>query len=337
MHTSCFKGWKDFFFFFMEKNLNISPLEANVFRGYRSASLKCQNCSNVLILTSIWMMLCCKFDVMVYFCRKVPLAAESLASSSLSPSDSSSSSLGVLSSPLFASPAAPASLEGVSVVSYSTAFPHNGGGIFCIRDPDPPTSATSSSSAKAPRTKPAKSPRAQSEGPGAKRRKPSEGSSHRKNGNGYHPPPPPLPPPSGPAVMSNGTATLCIKSKPPGRIGQGLKDAGRYASAGQVGAGSSIPGDHALSSHGPGPFATVAMDGRKRKSSGSGEKSGKVTKTTALDGIFRKSSLSLLAPLPESAHNPHLRQVNLDHACLLLVVVFYQRVRFTPITNMISI
>lgn len=114
--------------------------------------------------------------------------------------------------------------------------------------------------------------------------------------------------------MSNGTAALCIKNKSPGRIGQGLKDAGRYASAGQLGAGSSLSGDHALSSHGPGPFATMAMDGRKRKSSGSGEKPGKVTKTTALDGIFRKSSLSLLAPLPESAHNPHLRQVHLKGA-----------------------
>lgn len=253
------------------------------------------------------------------------MAAESLASSSPSPSDSSSSSLGLLSSPLFASPAAPPSLEGVSVVSYSTAFPQNGGGIFCIRDPDPPTSATSSSSAKAPRTKPAKSPRTQSEGAGsgagAKRRKPSEGSSHRKNGNGYHPPP--LPPPSGPAIMSNGTATLCMKSKSPGRIGPGLKDAGRYGSAGQVGTGSSLPGDHTLSSHGPGPFGAMAMDSRKRKSSGSGEKPGKVTKTTALDGIFRKSSLSLLAPLPESAHNPHLRQVHLHHASLLLLVIFF--------------
>ncbi|XP_076153180.1 ataxin-7-like protein 1 isoform X2 [Alosa pseudoharengus] len=249
--------------------------------------------------------------------KKVPLAAESLASNSPSPSDSSSSSSGVLFSPLFASPAAPPSLDGVSVVSYSTAFPHNGGGIFCIKDPDPPTPASSSSSsssfAKPPRTKPAKSPRAQSEGPGAKRRKPSEGSSHRKNGNGYHPPASPLPPPSGPAIISNGTATLCIKSKSPSRIGQGLKDAGRYASGGQVGAGSSLQGDHVLTTHGPTPFSSMAMDGRKRKSSGLGEKSGKVTKTAGLDSIFRKSSLSLLAPLPESPHNPHLRQPKVHH------------------------
>ncbi|XP_042562614.1 ataxin-7-like protein 1 isoform X2 [Clupea harengus] len=248
--------------------------------------------------------------------KKVPLAAESFASNSPSLSDSSSSGSGVLSSPLFASPAVPLSLEGVSVVSYSTAFPHNGGGIFCIRDPDPPTPASSSSSlssAKLPRTKPAKSPRAQSEGPGTKRRKASVGSTPRKNGNGYHPPPPPPPTPQGSSIISNGTATLCIKSKSPGRIGQGLKDSGRYASGGQVGAGSSLPGDHALSTHSPALFGAMAMDCRKRKSSGSGEKPEKVTKTAGLDGIFRKSGLSLLAPLPESPHNPHLRQPKVHH------------------------
>ncbi|KAL2102707.1 hypothetical protein ACEWY4_001875 [Coilia grayii] len=260
--------------------------------------------------------------------KKVPLATESLASNSPCPSDFSSPGSGILSPPLFVSPAAPPSLDGVSVVSYSTAFPHNGGGIFCIRDPDPPTpassssssaSSSSSSSAKSPRTKPSKCPRAPSEGPGAKKRKASEGSSHRKNGNGYHPTPPPAPvqPSPNSAIISNGSAALSVKSKSPGRIGQAVKDlSGRYAvsGSGQVGTGGSLLGDHPLSSHGPVPFGSaVAVDGRKRKTSGSGERPGKVTKTTGLDGIFRKSGLSLLAPLPESPHNPHLRQPKVHH------------------------
>lgn len=264
--------------------------------------------------------------------KRVPLASESVASNTPSPSDSSSCGSGPLSSPLFASPATPQSLDGVSVVSYSTPFSQNGAGIFCIRDPDPPTpasatSASVSSSAKPPRTKPAKPSKAQTESPGAKRRKAPDGSSLRKNGTNFYQPPrtPPQPSPLpvvspslGPGgSFSNGTGSLGAKNKSPTRSGQvPYRDSCRNSGGGQVSTSGSLQGHHihTLGSHAAATTAAIGtVDVRKRKSSGAVERPTKMAKTVGLDGVFRKSSLSLLAPLPESPHTSHLRQSKVQH------------------------
>ncbi|KAK1790264.1 hypothetical protein P4O66_014174, partial [Electrophorus voltai] len=206
--------------------------------------------------------------------RKVPLAVESVVSVC--------AELSARSSPPTPSPP-PASThastyEGVSMVSYSSPFSHNGAGVFCVRDPD--------HAPKLHQSKPAKPARAPGEGVAVKKRKPpptTNASTSRKNGNTYHPPP-------GSAHISNGPVALGGRSKP------------------QVG-GQCTPDPEPLSQppHGgisiPCPSPCASSEGRKRRMTGSSSsRSSKVTKTV-LDGIFRKSSAGLLSSVPEVSHS----------------------------------
>ncbi|XP_030631949.1 ataxin-7-like protein 1 [Chanos chanos] len=225
--------------------------------------------------------------------KKVPLAAESVLSVSPSASEVSPS----LGSPLIPTPGLTPALDGVSMVSYSTAFPHNGAGVFCIRDPDP--------GLKLPRTKLSRSPRGSGEG--AKKRKPPPtpvmGSCGSKNGNGYNPP--------GPAPISNGTAALSVKARPLGRGGQGPRDSDRYGSM-ELGLPQALTGEHGVSF----PHSTLPCgltEGRKRKSSGSSERTSKMSKTMGMDGMLRKNSASLPSSVPETPHGPLSRQPKIHH------------------------
>ncbi|XP_067284199.1 ataxin-7-like protein 1 isoform X2 [Pseudorasbora parva] len=222
--------------------------------------------------------------------RKVPLAVESMTSpSEVSPLGSAFLPNHTLTAPL----------DGVSMLSYSTSFSHNGTGVFCIRDPEP--------GPRLQRNKPARPLKASGEGPGPKRRKApptSESGAYRKSGNSYHLPP-------GAAHISNGTAALSMRAKPrPG--GQGPRDQDRFGSV-EPSLPQALTGDHGgFSSHSPLPYS----DGRKRKSSGSSadsDKPSKTTKSTALDGIFRKSSTGLLSSVSETAHSALPRQPKVPH------------------------
>ncbi|XP_016303158.1 ataxin-7-like protein 1 isoform X1 [Sinocyclocheilus anshuiensis] len=201
--------------------------------------------------------------------RKVPLAVESMTSSTeVSP----------LGSPFVPNHALAAPLDGVSMVSYATSFSHNGAGVFCIRDPGP--------GPRPQRNKPAKPPKASGDGTGPKKRKAPQASESRKSGssgNSYHLP-------LGAAHISNGTAALSVRAKPrPGAPGPREQD--RYGSV-ELSLPQALTGDHGgVSSHSPLPYGS--SDGRKRKSSGSSassDKPSKSTKSTELDGVFRKSS-----------------------------------------------
>ncbi|XP_016134827.1 ataxin-7-like protein 1 [Sinocyclocheilus grahami] len=224
--------------------------------------------------------------------RKVPLAVESVTSpTEVSP----------LGSPFVSSHALTAPLDGVSMVSYSTSFSHNGGGVFCIRDPEPRP--------RPQRNKPAKPPKASGDGTGSKKRKAPPASESRKSGtsgNSYHLP-------LGAAHISNGTAALSVRAKQrPG--GQGPRDQDRDGSV-ELSLPQALTGDHGgVSSHSPLPYGS--SDGRKRKSSGSSagsDKPSKSTKSTALDGIFRKSSSGLLSSAAESPHSALPRQPKVPH------------------------
>ncbi|KAL1275357.1 hypothetical protein QQF64_034980 [Cirrhinus molitorella] len=224
--------------------------------------------------------------------RKVPLAVESMTSpSEVSP----------LGSPFVPNHALAAPLDGVSMVSYSTSFSHNGAGVFCIRDPGP--------GPRPQRNKPARLPKASGDGTGSKKRKAPPASESRRStssGNSYHLP-------LGAAHISNGTAALSVRAKPrPG--GQGPRDQDRYGSV-ELSLPQALTGDHGgVSSHSPLPYGS--SDGRKRKSSGSSagsDKASKSTKSTALDGIFRKSSSGLLSSVAESPHSALPRQPKVPH------------------------
>ncbi len=222
--------------------------------------------------------------------RKVPLAVESITSpTEVSP----------LGSPFIPNHALAAPLDGVSMVSYSTSFSHNGAGVFCIRDPGPGPRT------RPQRNKPAKPPKASGDGTGPKKRKAPPASESRKSGNSgnsYHLP-------LGAAHISNGTAPLSVRAKPrPGA--PGLREQDRYGSV-ELSLPQALTGDHGdVSSHSPLPYGS--SNGRKRKSSGSSassDKPSKSTKSTALDGIFRKSSSGLLSSVAESPHSALPRQV----------------------------
>lgn len=216
--------------------------------------------------------------------RKVPLAVESMTSpTEVSP----------LGSPFVPNHAPASPLDGVSMVSYSTPFSHNGAGVFCLPGHRPQ------------RNKPAKQPKASGDGTGPKKRKAPPASESRKNGNSgnsYHLP-------LGAAHISNGTAALSVRAKPrPGAPGPREQD--RYGSV-ELSLPQALTGDHGgVSSHSP--LAYGSSNGRKRKSSGSSassDKPSKSTKSTALDGIFRKSSSGLLSSVAESPHSALPRQV----------------------------
>ncbi|XP_072528925.1 ataxin-7-like protein 1 isoform X2 [Salminus brasiliensis] len=227
--------------------------------------------------------------------RKVPLVADSVVSTSPSPSATSPLCYPPLPNP---TPALPHALDGVSMVSYSTPFSHNGAGVFCIRDPDP--------SPKLQQTKAAKPARTTGEVATVKKRKPpptSEATTYRKNGNGYHPPP-------GPAHISNGTAALSVRAKPR-TGGQGPRDSDKYASV-ELSLPQALTGDHGgVLSHSPLPCSSP--DSRKRKTSGLGDRPGKITKTMPLDGIFRKTSTSLLSLATEASQNNISRLPKVHH------------------------
>ncbi len=208
--------------------------------------------------------------------RKVPLAVESMTSpTEVSP----------LGSPFITNHTLAAPLDGVSMVSYSPSFSHNGAGVFCLRDPGP--------GPRPQRNKPARQPKASGDGTGPKKRKAPPASESRKS---YHLP-------LGAAHISNGTAALSVQAKPrPGAPGPREQD--RYGSV-ELSLPQALTGDHGgVSSHSP--LAYGSSNGRKRKSSGSSasnDKPSKSTKSTALDGIFRKSSSGLLSSVAESPHS----------------------------------
>ncbi|XP_051544587.1 ataxin-7-like protein 1 isoform X2 [Myxocyprinus asiaticus] len=226
--------------------------------------------------------------------RKVPLAVESRTSASPCPSEVSP-----LGSPFLPNHTITAPLDGVSVLSYSSSLPHNGAGVFCIRDPEP--------GPKLQRTKPAKPLKASAEGPGPKKRKPPfncESGAYRKNsGNSYHLP-------LGAAHINNGTAALSVRAKPR-PSGQGPRDQDRYGGV-DLSLPQALTGDHgAISSQSPLTYGS--SDGRKRKSSvwsAGSDKPSKTTKSTALDAILRKSSSSLLSSAAETPHSTLSRQMN---------------------------
>ncbi|XP_066525224.1 ataxin-7-like protein 1 [Hoplias malabaricus] len=224
--------------------------------------------------------------------RKLPLVADSVVSLSLSPSVASPLSSAPLSS---STPALP---DGVSMVSYSNPFSHNGAGVFCLRDPDP--------SPRLQQTKAARTARASGDGAPVRKRKPpavSEAAACRRNGNGYHPPP-------GPAHISNGTAALSVRAKPR-TGGQGPRDSDRYPSV-ELSLPQALTGDHGgVTSQSPLPCSSA--EARKRKNTSSSDRPGKVTKTTALDGIFRKNSGGLLSSASETSHSAPSRLPRVHH------------------------
>lgn len=188
-------------------------------------------------------------------------------------------------------PAHPYTLDGVSMVSYSTPFSHNGAGVFCIRDPAP--------GPKLHQTKAAKPAPTWGEGGAVRKRKPPPTSeAYRRNGNGYHLPP-------GHAHISNGAAALSARAKPR-TGGQGPRDSDRYPSV-ELSLPQALTGDHgSVSSHSPPPCSPA--EARKRKSPASTDRPRKITK--AMDGIFRKTSAGLLPSLAEAPRSAPCRLVS---------------------------
>ncbi|XP_076861655.1 uncharacterized protein atxn7l1 isoform X2 [Brachyhypopomus gauderio] len=218
--------------------------------------------------------------------RKVPLAVESVVSVSHSLSELSA----LTPSPGVPAPGHASSLDGVSMVSYSSPFSHNGAGVFCVRDPV--------HTPKLHQTKPGKPARALGEGVGVKKHKPpptTEAGTYRKNGNACHPQP-------GSAHISKGPVTLSGRWKPRAG-GQCTHDPERSASVGQP-LPQPITADHGgLSSPCAPPCGSTET--RKRRTANStvaGDRPGKVTKTV-LDGIFRKSSAGLLSSVADVSHS----------------------------------
>ncbi|XP_017349894.1 ataxin-7-like protein 1 isoform X1 [Ictalurus punctatus] len=201
--------------------------------------------------------------------RKVPLAADSMPSMS----DSSSLSMSLLPSPT-------PPLDSVSTVSCSTPFSQNGTRIFCLQE------------SKLQLNKAAKSLKTSAEGVLLKKHKPLP-VAEKRNGSGYHL--------SGPVHVSNGTAALSMRSKPnqPGGS-QGLSDMDRHTSI-ELNLPQAPKGNHG-SVLSPSLLPCGSTEGRKRKTSGS-ERAGKVTKTTAHNEIFRKSSTALLSSAAEASHS----------------------------------
>lgn len=187
------------------------------------------------------------------------------------------------------------SVDGVSVVSYST-YTHNGAGVFCIRDPEP--------GPKPQRTKQAKPLKVSGE---PKRRKPppnSESGADRKSGIGYDLQ-------LGTAHISNGAAALGVRAKArPGA--QGSRE-DRY---GGVEFSHGNVSSHASLSYG-------SSDDRKRKGPGSSagcDKPSKTSKSAALDAIFRKSHSGLLSSVADPPHSAPSRQVLFAFHHKLLIV-----------------
>ncbi|KAK7150074.1 hypothetical protein R3I94_009399 [Phoxinus phoxinus] len=163
----------------------------------------------------------------------------------------------------------PAPVDSVSMLSYSSSLSHNG-----APDPGPHPGP------RLQRSKPARTPKASGDGPGPKRRKAppaSESVAYRKSGNGCHLPPH--------ISNGNGPAALSVRVKP------------RFGSV-DLSLPQALTGDHA--SHNT--LSYTSSDGKKRKSAASSVKPSKSTKSTALDGIFRKSSSALLSSV-EAAHS----------------------------------
>lgn len=122
-------------------------------------------------------------------------------------------------------------------------------------------------------------PRQQRNKPAKNQKASAETPKKRKNGNSY----------DFPAHISNGTMALSSRAK-------------------RVQDPTGVPSLSVL------PFG--GSDGRKRKSSGSStgsDKPSKTTKSTALDGIFRKSSSVLLAAVAETPQNTLSRQARVPH------------------------
>ncbi|XP_060759821.1 ataxin-7-like protein 1 isoform X3 [Neoarius graeffei] len=213
--------------------------------------------------------------------RKVPLAADSVPSMS----ESSSSSLCMS---LLPSPTPP--LDSVSTVSCSTPFSQNGSRIFCLQE------------SRLQLNKAAKSLKSSAVDVLLKKHKPPL-VAEKRNGSGYHL--------SGPAHISNGTAALSIRSKPnqPGGS-QGLGSTDRYTSI-----DLNLPQAPKGNNHGPVLSQSLlpcgSTEGRKRKTLGS-ERAGKVTKTTAHNEIFQKSSTALLSSAAEASHSALSRLVSTE-------------------------
>ncbi|KAG7454556.1 hypothetical protein MATL_G00260910 [Megalops atlanticus] len=257
--------------------------------------------------------------------RKIPLAAESPTPSPgtypglhpLHPPSSASLPPSPITPPLLPSPALLTPSDSVSMVTYSAAFPHGGGGggVFSIVDsasllPPVPALVPVSSPGKHPRTKSNKPPKAcdpASRGlggamggavggavgaaAGKKRKSPlscvsSYAGSHKVNCHSATPAPGSNPP--GPAFSSNGTSPLCAKTEP---SGQGMPQP--------------LPGDHALFAHSPLPF--VREDGRKRKSSAPNGTPSKLARASGLNSVYRKSGGT------ESPHPALPRQSKVQH------------------------
>lgn len=207
-------------------------------------------------------------------CRKVPLAADSV----LGMSDSSSLSTSFC-------PSATPSLDSISTVSCSATLSQNGTQIFCLQE------------SKLQLNKAAKSLKASAVGELLKKHK-SPPVAEKRNGSGYHL--------SGPAHVSNGTVALSIRSKP---SQPGPSNTDRYTSVElnlpQVPKGN----DGAILCQSLLPCGST--EGRKRKTWGS-ERAGKVTKTTAHNEIFQKSSTAFLSSAAEASHSALSRLVSAE-------------------------
>lgn len=216
--------------------------------------------------------------------RKVPLMVESLTNASPCPTEASP-----LNSSFLPNHTLAPSVDGVSMVSYSTTYSHNGAGVFCIRDPEP--------GPKPQRTKPAKPLKVSGE---PKKRKPppnSESGADRKSGISCDLQ-------LGTAHISNGAAALSARAKPrPGAQGS-TED--RYG-------GVVFSHGYALSH---GSLSYGSSDDRKRKGPGSSvgcDKPSKTSKSAALDAIFRKSHSSLLSSVADTPHSAPSRQPKVPH------------------------
>ncbi|KAI1888424.1 hypothetical protein AGOR_G00185000 [Albula goreensis] len=242
--------------------------------------------------------------------RKIPLAAESptpspgaipASQSFLSPSPTGS--YGMTPPLLSASSAFVTQSDGISVVSYSAAFPRGSGGMFSIMDssslvaPVPALSAMSSQGKK-PRAKPSRPPKGHEQPFGAvggKKKKPplTAGAiytaSHRRDNIAT---PPHNPNPSGPAFSSNGRPPFCAKPEPSARTDLTVPHP--------------HPGEHTLSVHSPLPFSPAER--RKRKGPTPGGKPSKVTKASGLSSIYRKGVAGA-----ESPHTALPRQPMVHH------------------------
>lgn len=226
--------------------------------------------------------------------RKVPLMVESLTNDSPSPTEASS-----LNSAFLPNHTLTTSVDGVSMVSYSSTYSQNGAGVFRIRDPE--------TRPKPQRTKPAKQLKVKG---GPKRRKPTpnlESGADRKGGISYDPQ-------LGTEHISNGAAELSVRAKPrPGA--QGSREArcgGAELSHGNV------PSQGSLS--------YSSSDERKRKGPGSSagsDKPSKTSKSAALDAIFRKSHSGLWSSVADPPHCAPSRQVQFIFRFHLEIATFW--------------